>query len=82
VKGFGVAYLQIEDENDLEAGIRSALEHNGPVLVRILTDYGARPLRWLEAAKARYTKELTAAQKARFAARLGSRALDLHPRND
>jgi acetolactate synthase-1/2/3 large subunit len=63
-------------------GIRAALQYNGPVLTRIVTDYGNRPIRWLEAARARYTKELTTQQKTRFAARLGSRALELHPRND
>ncbi len=66
----------------LEGSLRAALQYNGPILTRVVTDYGQRPMRWLEAAKERYTKELTQAQKVRFAARLGSRSLDLHPRND
>jgi acetolactate synthase-1/2/3 large subunit len=81
-QGLGVAYQKIDCDRDLDGGIRAALQYNGPVLTRIVTDYGKRPIRWLEAAKARYTKELTTAQKTRYLARLGSRALDLHPRND
>ena len=42
----------------------------------------ARPIRWLEAVKTRYKKELSTEQKVRFAARLGVRALDLVPQND
>jgi acetolactate synthase-1/2/3 large subunit len=81
-KGFGVGYREIEAPQELDCGIRAALEEPGPVLVRVAIDYGKRPLRWLEAAKARYTKELTTEQKVRFVARLGARALDPHPRND
>ena len=44
--------------------------------MRVQTDYGNRKIRWLEAVRARYTKELTPAQKARFLARIGARALD------
>jgi acetolactate synthase-1/2/3 large subunit len=81
-KGFGVGYLEIADARELEAGVRGALEYNGPVLVRVVTDYGQRPLRWLKATKDRFTRELTAEQKVRFLARLGARSLDLHPQND
>jgi acetolactate synthase-1/2/3 large subunit len=81
-KAFGVAYQEIADPRELEPGIRGALEHNGPVLVRVVTDYGKRPLRWLSATKDRFTKELTTEQKVRFLARLGARSLDLHPQND
>ena len=56
--------------------------HPGPVLVRVVTDYGDRKVRWVDAVRARYTKELTAAQKARFLARLGSRAIQLEKQND
>jgi acetolactate synthase-1/2/3 large subunit len=81
-KGFGVGYQVIADPHELEPAIRGALEHNGPVLVRVVTDYGKRPLRWLSAAKDRFTKELTTEQKVRFLARLGARSLDLHAHND
>jgi acetolactate synthase-1/2/3 large subunit len=81
-KGFGVGYREIESPRDLECGIRAALEEPGPVLVRVAVDYGKRPLRWLEATKARFTKELTTEQKVRFVARLGARAIDPHPQND
>ena len=81
-KGFGVAYQEISSPQELDCGLKAVLEHPGPVLTRVVTDYGQRPLRWLDAAKARYTKELTTEQKVRFLARLGSRALDIHPQND
>ncbi len=81
-KGLGVAYQQIDGDHDLDGGIRAALQHAGPVLTRVVTDYGQRPMRWLAAAKARYTKEMTTEQKVRFMARLGSRALDVRPNND
>ena len=81
-KGFGVGYLEIAAPQELEGGIKAALDYPGPVLTRVVTDYGQRPLRWLDATRARYTKELTTEQKVRFLARLGSRALDFHPQND
>jgi acetolactate synthase-1/2/3 large subunit len=81
-KGFGVAYAEITSAADLVGGLRAALDHPGPVLTRVATDYGQRPLRWLEAARARFTEELSTEQKVRFLARLGSRALDLRPVND
>src|SRR5207248_8490520 len=50
-KGFGVAYHEIGMNEDLEAGIRVALVQDGPVLTRVVADYGDRPIRWIEAAK-------------------------------
>jgi acetolactate synthase I/II/III large subunit len=81
-KGWGLGYLRIDNPVELEGGIKAALEHPGPVLVQVVTDYGKRPVRWIEAARKRYVSELTTEQKVRFLARLGSRALDLHPNND
>jgi acetolactate synthase-1/2/3 large subunit len=74
-QAFGVAYMEIAGHADLDARVRGAICHNGPVLVRVVTDYGKRKIRWIEAVRARYTKELTAGQKARFLTRIGSRAL-------
>jgi acetolactate synthase-1/2/3 large subunit len=81
-QGLGLPYMEIAGPADLCGVLRAALDHPGPVLTRVVTDYGSRPMRWIDAAKARFTKELTAQQKARFAARLGSRALNHHPEND
>ena len=53
----------------------SALRYPGPVLVRVLTDYGDRKIRWVEAVRDRFIDELTAAQKARFLARIGARSV-------
>jgi acetolactate synthase-1/2/3 large subunit len=81
-KALGLGYQEIVGPGDLEGGLHAALSCPGPVLVRVVTDYGKRPCRWIDAARARYTKELTTEQKIRFLARIGSRALDLHPQND
>jgi acetolactate synthase-1/2/3 large subunit len=81
-KGFGLPYLDIAGPNDLECGIRSALDHPGPVLVRVRTDYGKRPVRWIEATRGRFIDELSVKQQIRFAARIGARSLKPHPDND
>jgi acetolactate synthase-1/2/3 large subunit len=81
-RGWGVAYQEIASNSELEAGIRGALVHDGPVLTRVVTDYGRRPIRWVAATRQRFTQELTREQKVRFLARLGSRALDFAPAND
>lgn len=79
---FGVAYTEILSNAELEPKLRGALCHDGPVLVRVVTDYGKRKVRWVEAVRSRYTKELTAAQKSRFLARIGSRAIQFDKQND
>jgi acetolactate synthase-1/2/3 large subunit len=76
---FGVAYQDIASPTDLDAKVRGAFEHDGPVLTRISTDYGDRKIRWIESVRKRYSAELSASQKARFLARLGGRALNMHP---
>jgi acetolactate synthase-1/2/3 large subunit len=78
----GLAYQEITCTQDMEARIRGALLHPGPVLVRVQTDYRRRPVRWIQAARGRYVQELTPQQRTRFLARIGSRALDFHPQND
>jgi acetolactate synthase-1/2/3 large subunit len=81
-QGLGVAYTEVFNQSELEAKVRGALTYNGPVLVRVVTDYGNRKIRWIEAVRARYTKELTLSQKARFLARIGSRAIQHEKQND
>ena len=81
-QAFGVAYAEVNSHAELEAKLRGAVCHDGPVLVRVATDYGNRKVRWVDAVRARYTKELTAGQKARFLARIGSRAIQLEKNND
>lgn len=78
----GVAYQEIQSTHEAEGVILSALSHNGPVLVRVAADYSKRPIRWVEATRRRFIRELSTQQKVRFAARLGSRYLDHHPKND
>jgi acetolactate synthase-1/2/3 large subunit len=81
-KGFGVGYNEITSENDLEASVRGSLCQEGPVLTRVVADYGKRPVRWIDAVRKRYTKELTAQQKARFVARVGVRSAHINKEND
>jgi acetolactate synthase-1/2/3 large subunit len=81
-KAMGIGYQEIVSTCDLEPGIRGALGMPGPVLTRVVTDYRKRPIRWLEAVKSHYKKDLTTEQKVRFAARLGVRALELKQEND
>ncbi|MGF1578772.1 MAG: thiamine pyrophosphate-binding protein [Gemmataceae bacterium] len=81
-QGFGVAYQEILGNEGMEARIRGALRHPGPVLVRVVTDYRRRPIRWISAARNRFIRELTPRQRTRFLARLGSRAVQFHPQND
>jgi acetolactate synthase-1/2/3 large subunit len=79
---FGVAYTEVISTAELEPKLRGAVAHPGPVLVRVATDYGKRSVRWVDAVRARYTKELTPAQKARFLARIGSRVVHSDKAND
>ncbi len=76
-QALGLAYLDITRHDQLDERLRQALEHPGPVLVRVATDYHERKIRWIEAVRRRYARELTPAQKARFLARIGARALRL-----
>jgi acetolactate synthase-1/2/3 large subunit len=81
-QAMGVVYQQIVANCELDAGIASALQTPGPVLIEVKIDYGKRPIRWIQAVRKRYTKELKLDQKVRVAARLGIRSLQLAPQND
>lgn len=74
-KAMGVAYQEVLHAGHLDGVLRTAFSTGGPVLTRVQTDYGTRKIRWIEAVRDRYTKELTAAQKVRFMARIGSRSV-------
>jgi acetolactate synthase-1/2/3 large subunit len=81
-QALGVGFCEILCTEKIDEGIHTALACQGPVLTRVVVDYRQRPIRWLEAVRGRFIKELTTGQKARFLARLGSRALDLRPENN
>lgn len=81
-QGFGIQYNEILANGDLEAGIHNALGQPGPVLTRVVTDYGRRRFRWVQAASMRFMREMDIGQQARFARRLGTRALLGRPQND
>jgi acetolactate synthase-1/2/3 large subunit len=74
-QGFGVAYQEIGPGDNLDGSVANALGFAGPVLVRVQTDYGDRKIRWVEAVRDRFIDELSAAQKARFLARVGARSV-------
>ncbi|HUR55558.1 MAG TPA: thiamine pyrophosphate-dependent enzyme, partial [Gemmataceae bacterium] len=78
----GVAFQEIEVHAELDAKVRGAMCHPGPVLVRVVCDYGKRNIRWVDAVRARYIKELTVAQKTRFLGRLAARVVRLDKQND
>jgi acetolactate synthase-1/2/3 large subunit len=80
--GYGVAYQEIRTPDELEPRIRTVLDHNGPVLTRVVVDYRRRPVRWINAARHRFIQELTPEQRRRFLARIASRAADRAPQND
>ncbi|MFL5330630.1 MAG: thiamine pyrophosphate-binding protein [Gemmataceae bacterium] len=76
---FGLGYAEITSCGGLDAQVRDVMNQPRPVLIRVVTDYGDRPIRWIEAVRKKYTKELTTGQKARFLARAGSRAMHVKP---
>jgi acetolactate synthase-1/2/3 large subunit len=71
----GVAYHEVRTHAELEPKVRGAMCHAGPVLVRVVTDYDGRDIRWIKAVRGRFIKELSAGQKARFLSRLGVRVV-------
>ncbi len=80
--GYGMAFQEIRSHDELEPRLRGILEYNGPVLTRVVTDYGRRPVRWINAARSRFIAELSPEQRRRFLARAASRAFDRRPQND
>jgi acetolactate synthase I/II/III large subunit len=78
-KAVGVGYVEILHAAQLCDQLKTAFATPGPVLVRVQTDYGNRKIRWIEAVRKRFTKELSAQQKVRFVARIGQRALNMKP---
>lgn len=81
-RGLGVGYCEIDSNPNLEGSIHAALCQPGPVLCRVVTDYGKRPIRWVQATKNQFTDALTTQQKIHFLARLGGRAVHLQRHND
>src|SRR5207249_4759507 len=47
----GLGYQEIRGNDELDQRLGAALEHPGPVLTRVVTDYRNRPIRWIKAAK-------------------------------
>jgi len=78
-QGWGVAYHEIPDNSEIAPRLRGVFAHPGPVLCRVAVNYRGREVRWIENARAKYTRELTNEQKVRFLARIGSRALNPAP---
>ena len=81
-QAMGVSYLEIDSTSKLETYIQAALDYDGPVLVRVIVDYRDRKVRWIDAVAQRYFREMTNAQRTRFFARIGSRAIQFQQPND
>jgi acetolactate synthase-1/2/3 large subunit len=81
-KGLGIPHVDIDTGDNLEAKIRGILALPGPALVTVHVDAGKRPMRWINAVRGRFTRELSTQQKVRFLTRLGARSLQVHPQND
>ncbi|HEV8060581.1 MAG TPA: thiamine pyrophosphate-binding protein, partial [Gemmataceae bacterium] len=81
-KALGLGYVEAHQTCEVEGAIQMALNTPGPVLARIVIDYDKRPVRWLDAVKGRFTKELNTQQKMRFVSRMGIRSLEFHKVND
>jgi acetolactate synthase-1/2/3 large subunit len=81
-QGWGLCYEEILNNDEIETKLHEIWAQPRAVLVRVATDYSGRPIRWINAARARFTNELTPDQKVRFMARIGSRALIRRPDND
>ena len=78
----GLAYNEIERNDDLPAGVARAVGCPGPILTRVIISYEGREIRWLNAAKGSYIKHLSADQKFRMASRIAARSIDRRPNND
>ncbi len=78
----GLGYQEIRSNDELETRLHGVLQQPGPVLTRVAVDYQRRQVRWIKAAKDRFTSELTRDQKMRFLTRIGTRSLQRHPDND
>ncbi|MFO0807093.1 MAG: thiamine pyrophosphate-binding protein [Gemmataceae bacterium] len=76
---YGVGYREVHANDQLDGVIRATLCQPGPVLVRVVTDYGQRPIRWIETVRKRFLDELSLDQKIRFLARVGKRGIDPRP---
>lgn len=77
---FGVEYREATSNRALDAVAAEALASPGPTLIRVATDYGERPCRWIDAVRKRYIDELTPAQQMRFLGRITARTVSR--RND
>ncbi len=71
----GVGYNEIAANADLDAGIARAFADPRPVLTRVVASYEGREIRWLEAVRGQYLKQMPGSQKLRLAARIGVRAV-------
>jgi acetolactate synthase-1/2/3 large subunit len=78
----GLQFNQIAINADVLPGLQRALACPGPVLTHVTVSYDGRELRWLDALRAQYLKQLPTSQKVRLAARIGVRALSRPPDSD
>jgi acetolactate synthase-1/2/3 large subunit len=81
-QGLNLTYNCIAVNPDVPAGIARALAFPGPVLTRVIISYEGREIRWLNALKQSYIKNLDTGQKVRMASRVAVRSVKAHPNSD
>jgi acetolactate synthase-1/2/3 large subunit len=80
--GVGLAFNQINCNNEIGPGLSRSLATPGPILTRVIIGYEGRDIRWLEALKSTYLKRLPNDQKIRMASRVGVRSLQRQDDDD
>lgn len=81
-RGLGLAYNEINANEQVPGGLAWSLGCAGPVLTRVCISYDGRELRWLKALRRSYLDKLSGLQVARVAGRSATRSLNPLLRND
>jgi acetolactate synthase-1/2/3 large subunit len=74
-QGVGLSYNEIGCNADVIGGLQRAIACPGPVLTRVVVSYDGREIRWLNALRSHYLRELPNGQKVRLATRVGVRTI-------
>lgn len=81
-QALGLEYREIACDGDIDGGVAEALSICAPTLIRVSTDYGTRPCRWIDTVRGRYVDELSAGQSVRFLGRITGRTVAMKKLND
>ncbi len=75
-RALNLSYNEIEQNEDISAGIGRALSKPMSVLTRVKVSYQGREIRWLSALKKSYINNLSGKQKLRMASRVATRSFN------